>query len=95
MVNQHLAYDENGNPDVYYEQDLTQTVWQVGKQHYPIQVDYFDTNTDLPIINKFEYENCEGGQPSTTARIHQNPGSKNFSGVNRIKPHLKLLLKKQ
>ena len=84
-------FDEDGNPDTYYEQDTSQTVWQVGKQHYPMQVDYFDINTDFPITNTFQYENCDGGQPSTTARINQNLGSKNSGGVNRIKPALKKL----
>jgi hypothetical protein len=89
-------YDENGNSNVYYEQDASQTVSQLGKQHYPMQVDYFDINTDLPITNTFQYENCEGGQPSTTSRINQNFGSKNSGAVNKIRPHLKkILLKKQ
>ena len=86
-------YDENGNIEVYYEQDPTQTVWQVGKQHFPLHADYFNLNTELPVTNTFQYENCDGGQPSTTARINQNIRSRHSGAVDRIKPYLKLRYK--
>jgi len=88
-------YDENGDPFIYYENDPAQTVWQSGKQHYPIQADYVDINTQLPIITSFQYENCEPGQTSNNARLNKTFGSKNSEGVNRINPALKKLFLKR
>ena len=86
--------DENGEPFVYYENDAAETVAHVGKQQYPLSVDYYDTNTELPIIASFEYENCEPGEISNPARVKQKAGGKNSNAKNRIPPAALKLLKR-
>ena len=73
-------YDENGTPSVYYEQDPKKTKWQVGKQNYPLYVEYPLKGGNSPIFNTFEYENCNPG-------YQHRPIAKNYSGVNKNERH--------
>ena len=86
--------DENGDPFIYYENDAAQTVAQIGKQQYPLKVDYYDVNTELPIIASFEYENCEPSEIANPARLKQNAGDKNSNAKNRIPAAALKMLKK-
>ena len=49
-------YDEHGAPFTYYDQNPDKTVWQDGKENYPIFADYTDRVSSLHITNSFEYD---------------------------------------
>lgn len=71
-----VAYDENGNPEVLYEYDPQQAVWQGGPQHYPLALNNFDLISATWVLQTFEYENCGSSvdNSNSNSRIAQ-PGT--------------------
>jgi antitoxin component YwqK of YwqJK toxin-antitoxin module len=80
-------YDENGNPDILYEQDPAKTTWESADQHYPLKATHVDMPTQGIITNTFEYENCVPGQFARSENLRQNKTSK-YSSLRDFKSRI-------
>jgi hypothetical protein len=77
-------YDNNSEPVILYEQDPAKTVWQIGKQHYPLQANYSLKGSDDFVLNTFSYENCDSNKPAKINHSNKNY-KKDKKGKNNSK----------
>lgn len=53
-----ITYDEEGNPQVVYDQDPRRTIVQANRRNYVTASDHFDVITQEYFHFRFGYENC-------------------------------------
>ncbi len=53
-----IYYDENGNPQVLYDQDPYETIVEANRRNYVTASDYFDVVSQEYFHFRFGYENC-------------------------------------
>jgi hypothetical protein len=60
------AYDENGNPEVWYDYDPKLTSYEPAAQRYPASGAFYDRVTNVWNSQAFQYENCSDEDVNAT-----------------------------